>query len=211
MKTLLLIAVPVAIVVVAVLVKSPEQEPSESIDQEMVESPELERVKSSTQEMAKTTEQEAEATAKELADAIRDFNDAFGDVVQGEMTPTQIDEFERMITPVFDVDKVHNAQCASVAMASVTTATVYVRGQQNPAMAEMANDARSELVIGSIRDWLFEFSVPLIQSLGFQRTVAAAKYQCLQKKYVHAMYSDLPMYSLEMIAAEDCLLNQVCD
>ncbi len=46
---------------------------------------------------------EGEGDAVKLADTIREFNEAFGDIVDGEMTPTQIAEFERMIAPAFDV------------------------------------------------------------------------------------------------------------
>lgn len=152
----------------------------------------------------------AEDDAEELADVIREFNEAFGDIVDGEMTATQIAEFERMITPAFDVEKIHIAQCSMVAYASIVNATIIATARLNPALSEMADEVRGELVTGSIRDWLVRFSIPLVHSLGFERSLAATSYQCQQKKYAFAMHPDLEMNSLEMIAAENCLLNQIC-
>lgn len=148
----------------------------------------------------------AEAEAENLANTIRQFNEAFGDVVDGEMTEAQIAQFEKMIAPAFDANKLHIGLCSGLAFTSIVNASVFL----NPAMSDMNDELRRELVPGSIRDWLVQFTTPLIQNLGYERTIAAVKNECLQKRYVHAAYPDLNMNSLEMLAAEKCLVERDC-
>ncbi|MEM1229899.1 MAG: hypothetical protein AAGI15_05130 [Pseudomonadota bacterium] len=146
----------------------------------------------------------------DLGDAIRTFNEAFGDAVAGEMTDAQIDRFETLLAPAFDADKVHANQCGLVAMAATIAAGNIMAGTANPALSVMAEETRRGLVPGSFRHWLVDFASALLPQLGVERTTAATRYQCTQMKYLYAMYSDLPMDSVEMDAAEICLLEQDC-
>ncbi len=146
----------------------------------------------------------------DLGNAIRAFNDAFGDVVEGEMTPAQIDRFETLIAPAFDVDQVHAYQCGLLAMGTTIAAGNIMMGTANPALSVMAEETRQGLVPGSFKLWLVDFAAALLPRLGVERTTAATRYQCTQMKYVYAMYADLPMDSAEMDAAEVCLLQQDC-
>lgn len=151
-----------------------------------------------------------EPNATDLGDAIREFNEAFGGVVDGEMTPEQIAEFERMIAPAFELDDGHRMLCYGAAYSGVGNAAMLGMATGNPYLSEMAEQVRRDVVPGSLHAWLMEFSAPLILGLGQERAVAAASHQCLQQKYVYALYPDVPMDSAEMDAAEECLLNKNC-
>ncbi|MEO0574071.1 MAG: hypothetical protein AAF004_01320 [Pseudomonadota bacterium] len=158
-----------------------------------------------------TAPEASEPSAEALADTIRDFNEAFGDVVEGEMTPAQIAQFEQMIAPAFEPDQNHRALCAAVSYEGVGTATIYAMAQANPALGEQAAELRAEIRPGSLRDWLVTFSASMIRALGYERTRAATNSECLQKKYVFALYPNVPMSSQEMLELEaQCQANDNC-
>ncbi len=152
-------------------------------------------------------------SASDLGNAIRDFNSAFGDVVDGEMTEAQIQQFETMIAPMFDPDEQHKGFCGLLAFASITMAgNIAYMSQPSLAAtyADMLDSMRAEVVPGSLFDELVQFGVPLILPLGVDRTREAANAICLSQPMAHAAYKDLPIGSPEMAEAENCLLNHVC-
>lgn len=156
---------------------------------------------------------DAEREANDLSDTIRRFNDIIGDVVDGELTPSQIDQFEEMITPVFDVDVQHRSMCHIVSMGSVITGGM-LWSMSQPEIATVMTDEleslESDIVPGSLHDWLVQFSINLLPIIGFERVMAAAQHECIQKPFAFALHSELPMNSLEMIAHKRCLETEIC-
>jgi hypothetical protein len=155
----------------------------------------------------------AERDARELTDVIRQFNAAFGDVVEGELSPSQIDQFEEMITPIFDADAQHKNMCQLVSIGSVGTGSMIWAFSQPEMAGTMANELellKSDVEPGGLHDWLVQLTINLITTLGPERMVAVANYECLQRPFANALHSNVPMNSLEMIAYERCLPTNTC-
>lgn len=138
----------------------------------------------------------AEQNAKELADLIRDFNAAFGGVVDGEMTPAQIDTYQSLVTPMLDVNAQHKYLCGLTALNSAMMASLRV-SMNSPGMAEELQEITNEIVPGSLMDWMVQVSQSLILPLGMERATAVAQNECLSKPMAYVMNVDTPMDQIE--------------
>lgn len=139
---------------------------------------------------------QAEQNAKELADLIRSFNAAFGDVVDGEMTPAQIDTYQSLVTPMLDVDEQQKYLCSLAALNSGTMASLLL-SMRSPSMAAQLQEIENEIVPGSLMDWMVQVSQPLILPLGMDRSMAVANNECLNKPMAYVMNVDTPMDQIE--------------
>lgn len=167
---------------------------------------------------AQNAASDAEEQAREIADAVREFNEALGPIVEGELSASQIDTFERMIAPALNVDVQHETFCNMLAFGSAAVLLRARTGLSDPStppemidvFTELADGATADIVPGSMEDWLFQFSVPLIVPLGLERTTAAGLHECLQHPMAHAMFSSVPMNSEEMRVEQKCLKEDIC-
>lgn len=139
---------------------------------------------------------QAEQNAKELADLIRSFNAAFGGVVDGELTPAQIDTYQSLVTPILDVDEQQKYLCGLAALQSGMMAALRL-SLQSPGMAEKLPDIENEIVPGSLKDWMVQISQSVIQPLGMERAMSIASNACLGKPMAYVMNIDTPMDQIE--------------
>lgn len=154
--------------------------------------------------LADTAQADAQQQAEEIADIIRDYNDALGDVVQGELTPAQIDQFEQIITPALNVDTQHQSLCGMLGFNAVQRAGIALSS------AQMAAEMAAELTPGSMSDRLYQLTAQLVLGLGFERSVQAASHECLQHPIINAMFADVAMNSEQMRIEERCFLEDIC-
>lgn len=158
--------------------------------------------------------------AKDVADVIRQFNETLGEAVDGELDDRQIDLFEQMISPALDVERQHDYLCGLAAMQGAMQAGLLLETEQraaassNPVWAEMVEEMRrdvdEDITIGSLEDWLYQFSLSIVPSLGFDRTVQAAKHECLQQPMSFVRLSNVPMTSERMRVERRCREQDIC-